>query len=103
MGNFIKHIAENIHLEGRLDSLTQEQLAAEFSKIDQSGDGYIQREEMKNYMMSDQSKAGKLSESDFNAMWTALDMDGSGQVDVMEFASFLKQCGGEYNDVASAQ
>merc|ERR1712045_201698 len=47
---FIKQIAQNIQLSGRLDSLSQEQLSKEFNNIDQSGDGYLQKQEMKDWM-----------------------------------------------------
>mmetsp|Transcript_10105 Transcript_10105/g.26838 ORF Transcript_10105/g.26838 Transcript_10105/m.26838 type:complete len:472 (-) Transcript_10105:8-1423(-) len=99
--NFMKRIAENIHLEGHLSCLTEEQLGEEFKLIDKSGDGYIQKEEMRDFMMS--GKAGKLSQSDFNAMWVALDLDHSGKVDIIEFCTFLSRCGGEYDEVANNQ
>merc|ERR1712137_521386 len=84
-----------------MDSLTEEQLADEFKRIDSGGDGYIQKEEMKEFMMS--GKAGKLSESDFNAMWTALDFDHSGKVDFIEFCTFLSHCGSEYDELTVHQ
>lgn len=99
--SFMKRIAENIHLEGHLDCLTEEQLAEEFKLIDTGGDGYIQKPELEAFMMS--GKSGKLSKNDFNAMWAALDFDHSGKVDIIEFVTFLSRCGGEYDEVADHQ
>merc|ERR1712232_820215 len=97
-------IAEHIKIKGHMDCLSEEQLAEEFKRIDTGatgGDRYIQKEEMKAFMMS--GKAGKLSESDFHAMWTALDFDHSGKVDFIEFCTFLSRCGGGYDAVAAQQ
>jgi len=101
---FMKRIAENIHLEGHLDCMTEDQLAEEFKRIDtgaKGGDGYLEKEELKEFMQS--GKAGKLSNNDFNAMWVALDFDHSGKVDFIEFCTFLSRCGQEYDEVEGLQ
>jgi hypothetical protein len=42
------------------------------------------------------SKAGDLSESDFNSLFAAIDLDHSGTVDFLEFCTFMGKCSDEY-------
>ena len=38
-------------------------------------------------------KAGAMDEKDFNALFAALDTDGNGEVDFLEFCTYLSVCG----------
>ena len=49
------------------------------------------------------SKLTFLSEKDFEALWGAMDMDGKGEVDAIEFITFLSCCGGEFEEVYAEQ
>jgi hypothetical protein len=82
--------------------LTPEALAEEFERIDTGlhdgdgagADGYISREELWDFLSS--GKAGEMNQKDFNALFEALDTDGNGKVDFLEFCSFLSMCGEEF-------
>jgi hypothetical protein len=48
-------------------------------------------------------KAGELSESDFNALFAAIDLDQSGEVDFLEFCTFMGKCSEEYRSARRAR
>jgi hypothetical protein len=51
----------------------------------------------------DEGKLGNISDKDFNALWSALDIDGSGTVDFVEFCTFLSGCGEAFDEVYDQQ
>jgi Ca2+-binding EF-hand superfamily protein len=51
----------------------------------------------------DEGKVGKISDSDFNVLWSALDIDGSGSIDFVEFCTFLSGCGEAFDEVYNHQ
>jgi Ca2+-binding EF-hand superfamily protein len=77
--------------------LTPENLAAEFKRIDTDNGGTISREELWEFISS--GKAGDLSESDFNSLFSAIDLYKSGSVDFMEFAAFFGKCSEDFERV----
>jgi hypothetical protein len=92
---FAKRMADTISLRASMRQLTPEALASEFKKIDSETEGgYISKEGLWNFLST--GKAGDLSESDFNALFAAIDLDQSGTVDFLEFCTFMGKCSDEY-------
>mmetsp|Transcript_28276 Transcript_28276/g.68088 ORF Transcript_28276/g.68088 Transcript_28276/m.68088 type:complete len:512 (-) Transcript_28276:133-1668(-) len=93
---FARRIAETIKLEGPDRTLTPEALAAEFKKIDGAGntDGTIDKKELWDFLNS--GKVAKMNESDFNALFSALDTDGDGTVSFMEFCAYMGKAYDEF-------
>jgi hypothetical protein len=96
---FAKRIAGTIEVRKSMRSLTPAALIQEFQLLDEgTKDGIITREELWEFLQT--GKAGELSESDFNALFAAMDSGHDGTVDFLEFCSFLAQCHEEYNVAA---
>jgi hypothetical protein len=75
--------------------LTPEALASEFKNVDsKSPGGNILKKGLWNFLLT--GKAGDLSESEFNALFAAIDLDQSGTVDFLEFCTFMGKCSDEY-------
>ena len=72
-------------------------LLKEFHHLDSNKGGTISKDEMTEWLKD--GKLGEVSKSDFNAMWSAMDMDGNGEVDFIEFSTFLSGCGEAFNEV----
>ena len=99
---FATRIAENVNIEGSAHMiLSADALKAEFERIDASieKDGSISREELWNFM--DSGKIGTMSESDFDVLFRAIDLDKSGNIDFLEFCNFISICGTEMQHAAS--
>jgi hypothetical protein len=62
---------------------------------------YYSSTELKTWI--DEGKLGNISDNDFNALWSALDLDGSGTVDFVEFCTFLSGCGEAFDEVYDQQ
>jgi EF-hand domain pair len=87
---FAKRIAETISVNKSFRSMEPEELAEEFKKVDlQTEDGLITKDDLWEFISS--GKAGEISESDFNALFAAIDSDGDGQVDFLAFCAFMGQ------------
>ena len=98
---FVKTIARNISIEPSAGAMEAQKLADEFAHIDGNNDGKISKDEMRLWLK--EGKMGTLSDSDFEALWGAIDMDGSGSVDAVEFFVFLSGCGDEFESVYKEQ
>jgi Ca2+-binding EF-hand superfamily protein len=98
---FIQGIAKNINIAPTPGALTHEKLLEEFQHMDKDNGGTIEKAELKQWM--DEGKVGKISDSDFNVLWSALDIDGSGSVDFIEFCTFLSGCGEAFDEVYNHQ
>lgn len=94
--NVAMRIAEQVKMNFNSEELSQEALIKEFQNIDSSGDGVLQKDEVKEFFMSD--KVGSITEVGFNAIFAALDNDGNGEVDFVEFVSFLGRCAKEFEE-----
>jgi hypothetical protein len=83
---FCRAVGNNIRLRG---SVTPEELQQEFKRIDeaQDSDGKISKAELREFLLS--GKIGEINEKDFDALWNVMDADGSGDVDFLEFCSYL--------------
>ena len=92
---FAKRMADTIDLRASMRQLSPDALAKEFQKIDrETPGGNISKEGLWNFLST--GKAGDLSESDFNALFAAIDLDQSGTVDFLEFCTFMGKCSEEY-------
>jgi hypothetical protein len=60
------------------------ELELEFKKIDTNNDGTLTKKEMRSFL-------SKMDERDFDAMFAAIDIDGSGTVEFTEFCAFVAQ------------
>jgi len=79
---FARRVAETIRIEGSHTQLTAEALKEEFDRIDKDHSGMLNKEELRAFVES--GKIGSISESDFHALWAALDVDGDGEVNFTE-------------------
>lgn len=93
---FARRVAETIKIEGSHNMLTAEALKEEFDRIDKDHSGMLDKEELRIFVTS--GKIGTISDSDFNALWAAIDVDGDGSVNFTEFCSFLATCGEVYDE-----
>jgi hypothetical protein len=92
---FARRIAGNIDRTKSMRQLTPEALGREFKKIDsEHPGGNITKEGLWNFLST--GKAGDISESDFNSLFAAIDLDNNGTVDFLEFCTFMGQCSDEY-------
>lgn len=83
---FARRIADTIHVGP--SALSRKDLAAEFRQIDsKQPDGLLTRSELWDFFSS--AKAGQIDEQDFDVLFAAIDLDGNGRVDYLEFCSFL--------------
>jgi EF-hand domain pair len=87
---FAKRIAETIQVNKSIRSMEPEELAEEFKRVDlQTDDGLITKDDLWEFISS--GKAGEITQSDFNALFAAIDADGDGQVDFLAFCAFMGQ------------
>eukprot|EP00957_Ditylum_brightwellii_P143795 10956935-Ditylum_brightwellii.AAC.1 len=77
--HFVRGIARNISIAPSAGMIPADKLKAEFDHIDKDKGGTISKDELKEFV--DTGKFGTISDKDFDAMWTAMDVDGSGEVD----------------------
>lgn len=85
-------IAEHLNVTFNSKKLTKEALSQQFQSIDSSGDGVLQKDEIKEFFMDSKHAGGSITESDFESIFAALDSDGNGEIDFVEFVAFLNQC-----------
>jgi len=90
---FAKHVIDSLEIgkgASSADYLTMDALQKEFNAIDvgeEGGDGKISKAELHAFMTS--GKLGDISDKDFNTLFGIIDADGSGEVDFIEFSSFM--------------
>ncbi|EJK61780.1 hypothetical protein THAOC_17670 [Thalassiosira oceanica] len=99
--NFVRGIAMNITIAPTAGMVDAEQLKKEFDFMDKDGGGTICKKELKAWL--DSGKAGDISDKDFQALWSAIDVDNSGEVDFVEFIGFLGSCGTQFDAVNKEQ
>jgi len=99
--HFVRGIARNITIADSAGKVSPEELKKEFDHIDSDGGGTISKDELKTFV--DSGKVGTISDKDFEALWHAIDIDNSGEVDFVEFLSFLGGCGTEFDSVNQEQ
>jgi len=98
---FVRGIARNITISDAAGRVDPDQLKKEFDFIDKDKGGTISKDELKEFIAS--GKVGEISDKDVEAMWHAIDIDNSGEVDFVEFISFLGSCGSAFDQVNKEQ
>jgi Ca2+-binding EF-hand superfamily protein len=98
---FIRGIAKNMSIAPSAGAISRDKLVEEFQRIDKDKGGTIEKAELKDWI--DEGKLGTISDADFNALWSALDRDGSGNIDFMEFCTFLSGCSEAFDNVYDEQ
>jgi hypothetical protein len=93
---FVQQIARNIAIGPSPGSIPPHKLADEVQHIGDSN-GVITKEDLRKWMHD--VKLEFISKSDFEALWAAMDIDGSGKVDAVEFFIFLSSCGPQFEEV----
>jgi hypothetical protein len=99
--HLISAMARNITVTSAPGQLNHEDLKAEFDRIDKDKGGTISKDELWKYITN--GHMGTTSEKDFNAMWSVIDLDDSGEVDFVEFIAFLSKCGDQFEEVREEQ
>jgi Ca2+-binding EF-hand superfamily protein len=98
---FARRVMENVQIRHSIQQLNYEALAEEFKRMDRDitgkEDGFISKSELWVFFSSE--KAGEISESDFNALFAAMDLNNSGKVNFTEFCGFLSTCGAEIDEL----
>lgn len=84
--HFVRGIARNITIADSAGRVDPEQLKKEFDHIDKDKGGTISKDELKKFLMS--GKVGDISDKDVDAMWAAIDIDNSGEVDFVVSLEF---------------
>jgi hypothetical protein len=96
---FVQQIARNIEIGPTPGHIKPENLAEEILHIGQ-GKGIISKADLSKWIHD--IKMEFISEKDFDALWHAMDVDDSGEVDPVEFIVFLSACGPEFEKVYNA-
>ena len=78
-------MAQSVNLES-FSANDPAQLNKMFKKIDDDGNGYIERGELCKYM---DEKEPIMPASEFDAIWKSIDGDKSGTIDYIEFCVFM--------------
>mmetsp|Transcript_25103 Transcript_25103/g.41664 ORF Transcript_25103/g.41664 Transcript_25103/m.41664 type:complete len:549 (-) Transcript_25103:969-2615(-) len=96
--DFAKRVADAIEVQESTYALESDKLLKEFHQLDpalrEGASGKICKEEMKEFLQS--GVVGYITESDFGALFSAIDTDHSGYVDFLEFCAFMAQCHDEF-------
>jgi len=92
--HFVRGIAKNITIAPSAGMISVEEMKNEFNSIDKDKGGTIMRDELNEFVES-----GK----NFDAMFSALDIDNSGEIDFVEFAAFLSSCKSAFDKVNQEQ
>eukprot|EP00797_Seminavis_robusta_P035395 Sro876_g214480.2 (377) ;mRNA; r:5872-7002 len=93
---FIQQLARNIDIGESAREISAQKLSEAFQHIG-GQDGLISKEDLAKWM--NDLHLDFLSEQDFNRLWDAMDMDGTGYVDPIDFFAFLNACGEEFKEV----
>jgi len=93
---FVQQIARNIAIGPSPGSIPAQKLAEQVQHIgDESG--AITKEALLKWISD--VKLEFISKSDFEALWAAMDVDGVGKIDAVEFFVFLSSCGPQFEEV----
>jgi hypothetical protein len=97
---FVQQIARNIEIGPSPGLISPEKLAEEILHIGQ-GKGVISKEDLAKWIHD--VKMEFITEQDFDALWNAMDVNGTGVVNPVEFIVLLSACGPEFEKVYEAQ
>jgi len=96
-GHFVRTMCTRISVRQSVGAISPDALAKEFAKIDSvQNNGYIDKDELWAFVQT--GKAGEMSEDDFGALFSAMDMQGRGKVSFVEFCTFLSGCGDQFDE-----
>jgi hypothetical protein len=98
---FIRGVAQNITIAPTAGGLDADAILNEFKHVDKDKGGTINKEELQVWLQD--GKLGEISERDFNVMWVAMDVDGNGSIDFVEFCTFMSGCGDAFDEVYKEQ
>lgn len=96
----VQQISRNITIGPSASTLSAEKLVEELNCISKNGDGKITKEALKAWL--DDDKLGSLSDSDFEALWSALS-NKKNLVDPITFCAVLGTCGAEFESTYNEQ
>ena len=96
-------IAQNLDFCVLSNEISGDAIHREFKRIDTSGDGILQKDEVKAYLIQGgtvksrrnllaDGSDGNITEQEFETIFAALDVDGSGKISFVEFVTFLSEC-----------
>lgn len=94
---FIQQLARNIDIGPSAHQISPEKLAEAFQHIGGQGNGRITKPDLARWM--NDLNLDFLSEKDFDRLWDTMDMDGTGDVDPIEFCAFLSECEKQFAEV----
>lgn len=97
---FVQQIARNISIGPRPGSIPPGKLFEQILHIGK-GKGTINKEDLSNWMLD--IKMDFISDRDFEKLWNAIDLHGTGEVDAVEFIVFMSACGPEFERVYREQ
>lgn len=97
---FVQQVARNIEIGSRPGDIAPGKLAEEILHIGH-GKETISKGDLERWLSD--IKMDFISKADFDALWDAMDIDGSGDVDPVEFIVFLSACGRQFEKVCTAQ
>jgi len=86
-----KHSSRSSLMLTRPLVLTKDNIREEFEAIDKNGDEKIQKEELREYVSSGKLGTACMNKPGFEALWSCMDTNSSGEVDFFEFCSFMEQ------------
>jgi hypothetical protein len=93
---FVQQIARNIAIGPSPGCISADKLAQEVGHIGREK-GVISKQDL--WLWMNDIKLTFLSDSDFQALWNAIDIERRGLVDPVEFIVFLSMCGSEFKEV----
>jgi hypothetical protein len=94
---FIQQLARNIDIGPNAGQISAQKLTDTFMHIG-GKDGLISKADLAKWM--NDLHLDFLSERDFDRLWDAMDMDGTGYVDPIEFCTFLNECEKQFHEVS---
>ena len=94
---FIQQLARNIEIGESAHDISADKLLEAFKHIG-GQDGLISKEDLGKWL--NDLHMDFMSERDFDRLWDAMDMDGSGVVDPIDFTTFLAECGPQFKQVS---
>lgn len=93
---FIQQLARNIEIGESARAISADKLSEAFTHIGGAG-GLISKKDLAKWMTD--LHMDFMSEKDFDKLWDAMDMDGKGVVDPIDFFHFLDECKSQFKEV----
>eukprot|EP00542_Grammatophora_oceanica_P007334 CAMPEP_0194067814 /NCGR_PEP_ID=MMETSP0009_2-20130614/86754_1 /TAXON_ID=210454 /ORGANISM="Grammatophora oceanica, Strain CCMP 410" /LENGTH=503 /DNA_ID=CAMNT_0038720857 /DNA_START=183 /DNA_END=1692 /DNA_ORIENTATION=- len=97
---FVWQIARNIEIGPSPGMIPADKLVEEVQHIG-GAHGFITKQDLAKWI--NDVKMTFISTKDFDALWAAMDVDGTGVVDPIEFFVFLSSCGPAFEEVYNEQ